>query len=346
MTKREIFLRACRREVVKKTPIWFMRQAGRYLPSYRKVREEASDFLSLCKTPRLAKKVTLQPIFELDFDVAILFSDILIPLEAMGVKLKFLEGEGPKVEPIETLNEVEKLQVIDPFASTPFVLEAIKEIKSELKNDVALIGFGGSPFTLATYAIEGGSSKDFSKTLKVIYQNPDFLEKLLDRITETMIAYLRAQVESGVDAIQLFDSWGGILTKTLYRKFSLPFIQRIFSSLKIYQIPLIFFLNGSSHLIPEMAQSGADVLSIDSKNSLKKVAIETSNAFALQGNLEPYSLFSDRETIAKEIKSVLAEAPKVGHIFNLGHGILPGTPVENVKYVIEKVKELTWKEIV
>jgi uroporphyrinogen decarboxylase len=343
--KRELFLKACKKEAVKRTPIWFMRQAGRYLPSYRKSREKAGDFLSLCKNPSLVKEVTLQPINELDFDVAILFSDILIPVEAMGIHLSFVEGKGPILEPIDDRKKLDKLKIIDPYTSTDFVLKGIELIKKEILNDVALIGFGGAPFTLATYAFEGGSSKDFKKTLKVLYENPDFFEEFLEKITEATILYLKAQAECGVDAIQLFDTWGGILKGDLYQKFSLPFIKRIFSSLKRFNIPLILYVNGSSHIVKEMATSGADVLSIDHKNSLKMVSIETSNTFALQGNLDPYSLFGSKETLSKEIKQVLKEAPVRGHIFNLGHGILPETPVENVKFVIEKIRELTEREL-
>jgi len=344
MTKKEIFLGACRRERVERTPIWLMRQAGRYLPSYRRVREKAGDFLTLCKTPELAAEVTLQPINELGFDAAILFSDILIPLEAMGIPLSFEEGEGPKLRPVTSVAEIEKLRVPDPLESTPFVMKTVANLRSEFGGKVPLIGFGGAPFTLACYAVEGGSSKDFRKILTLLYSEPETLHALLEKITQAMIPYLREQVRSGADAIQLFESWGGILNAKLYRQFALPYVRRIFSALREEGVPRIFFLNGTSHLISEMAASGADVISVDGKMSLSGAHQITSGAFALQGNLEPAALFAPAEVLKGEIRAVLAGAPKQGHIFNLGHGVLPGTPVDNVRLVVETVRELTGRE--
>jgi uroporphyrinogen decarboxylase len=345
MTKKEIFLRSCRKERVERTPVWLMRQAGRYLPSYRRVREKAKDFLTLCKTPDLATEVTLQPINEIGFDVAILFSDILLPLEAMGIPLAFEEGEGPKLKALKSLSDVEKLVIPDPRESLGFVMKTVSNLRTEFKNQVPLIGFGGAPFTLACYAIEGGSSKDFRKIMRVLYSEPDMLHTLLDKITSAMIPYLKAQVESGADAIQLFESWGGILNSPLYRHFALPYVQRIFSALKDSNVPLIFFLNGSTHLLGEIAVSGADVLSVDSRLPLQEAHQRTSGALALQGNLEPASLFAPRDILKKEIKALLSQAPKFGHIFNLGHGVLPETPVDNVKFLVETVNELTAREL-
>jgi uroporphyrinogen decarboxylase len=345
MIKNDIFLRACRKKSVERTPLWLMRQAGRYLPSYRAVREKAGDFLTLCKTPELAAEVTLQPINELHFDCAILFSDILLPLEAMGIPLAFEEGEGPKLEALKTEADVQRLAIPDPYESLGFVMKAVSCIKRELKNRVPLIGFGGAPFTLACYALEGGSSKDFRHILRLMYEKPEMLHALLDKTTSAMIPYLKTQVLEGADAIQLFESWGGILNPRLYRTFALPYVQRIFAALKELDVPLIFFLNGSSHLISEMALSGADVLSVDSRLPLSEASARTAGAFALQGNLEPASLFAPEEILRKEIKTVLANAPKQGHIFNLGHGILPQTPVDNVRILVETVNELTRSEL-
>ena len=345
MTKRELFLRACRRESVDRTPVWLMRQAGRYLPSYMKLRERAGSFMTLCKAPAMAAEATLHPISELDLDVAIIFSDILLPLEAMGISLKFEEGEGPKLSPVRDEAAVEALRVPDPVGQLGFVMEAIKEAKKRLGGDVALIGFGGAPFTLACYAVEGSSSKDFSTIMTMAYREPETLKALLDKITDAMIPYLEEQIAAGADAIQLFESWGGILRPSMYRNFALKPVQRIFAALKGRGVPLIFFINGSSHLMNEMAASGADVLSIDGRNSLSRAVSETRGAFALQGNLDPTALFAPREMLKREISNILYEAPKTGHVFNLGHGVLQNTPPANIEFLVRTVRELTEREI-
>ncbi len=315
-----------------------MRQAGRYLPSYRRIREKAGSFLALCKTPELAAEATLQPVREIGFDAAIIFSDILLPLEAMGIPLAFAEGEGPKLDPVKNEADIERLSIPDPREAAPFLTKAISLVRSELGGSVPLIGFAGAPFTLACYAVEGGSSKDHRKTLEFLYSNPGAFISLLDKITSATIPYLRAQVEAGAEAIQVFESWGGLLNSRSYRRYALPRVQRIFSSLKDKNVPLIFYLNGSSHLLKEMAASGADVLSVDSRLPLTEAFQMTSGEFALQGNLEPAALFAPKESLGKEIDSVLSGAPKRGHVFNLGHGVLPGTPVENVRFLVDRVK--------
>lgn len=341
MTKKDLFLRACRKEPVERTPVWLMRQAGRYLPSYRAVREKAGDFLTLCRTPELATEAALRPVREFDLDAAIVFSDILVPLEAMGIPLSFAEGEGPRLRPVASAEDVGRLRIPDPSESMPFVMKTIESLKTELGDGVPVIGFGGAPFTLACYALEGGSSRDFRKTMQFLYSETDAFEALLDSITSALIPFLDAQARAGADAIQLFESWGGLLNSRLYRRFALPRVRRIFSSLKGTGAPLILYANGASHLVEEMASSGADVLSLDSRTSLSDAHGRTSGAFCLQGNLEPSSLFAPDETLRREISDVLAQAPKRGHIFNLGHGVLPGTPPDKVKLLVETVELMT-----
>lgn len=344
MAGNDLFLKACRKERTDRTPVWLMRQAGRYLPSYRRLREKAGSFLTLCKTPELAAEATLQPVREIGFDAAIIFSDILLPLEAMGIPLAFSEGEGPKLDPVKNEADIERLSIPDPREAAPFLMEAISLVRSELGGSVPLIGFAGAPFTLACYAVEGGSSKDHRKTLEFLYSDPGGFISLLDKITSATIPYLRAQVEAGAEAIQLFESWGGLLNSRSYRQYALPRVQRIFSSLKDKNVPLIFYMNGSSHLLKEMAASGADVLSVDGRLPLTEAFQMTSGEFALQGNLEPAALFAPKETLGKEIDSVLSGAPKRGHIFNLGHGVLPGTPVESVRFLVDRVKGSSRRE--
>lgn len=341
MTKRELFLRACRKEPVDRTPVWLMRQAGRYLPSYRALREKAGDFLTLCRTPEMAAEAALQPVRQFGLDAAIVFSDILIPLEAMGVPLSFAEGEGPRLRPVSSAGDIKELRIPDPSESMPFVMMAIENLRSELGGRVPVIGFGGAPFTLACYALEGGSSRDFRKALQFLYSETEAFENLLDRITGALIPFLDAQARAGADAIQLFESWGGLLSARLYRRFALPRIRRIFASLKSAGVPLILYVNGASHLVEEMASSGADVLSFDSRTVLSEARERTSGAFCLQGNLEPSSLFAPREVLEKEISEILAKAPGRGHIFNLGHGVLPGTDPGKVKFLVESVERMT-----
>ena len=344
MIPNDLFLKACRKERTERTPVWLMRQAGRYLPSYRILREKAGSFLKLCKTPELSAEAMLQPVREIGFDAAIIFSDILLPLEAMGIPLSFEEGEGPRLEPVREEKDIERLSIPDPEEALPFLMKSISLVRSELNGSVPLIGFAGAPFTLACYAIEGGSSKDHRKTLRLLYSEPGLFDSLLDKITAATIPYLRAQVRAGADAIQLFESWGGILNSRTYRQFALPCVRRIFSSLKDEGVPMIFYLNGSSHLLREMAASGADVLSIDGRLPLGEAFQRTSGEFALQGNLEPSALFAPADFLRKEAASIVSGAPRRGHVFNLGHGVLPGTPVDSVKLLVDSVREFSRSE--
>jgi len=342
--KNDRFLRACRRQKVDTTPVWLMRQAGRYLAEYRAVREKAGGFLDLCKTPELACQVTLQPVDLLKVDAAILFSDILVPLPAMGVALHFEEGEGPKLEPVRSAMAVEKLRIPDPLQETGFVMDAVRLIRRELGDRVPLIGFAGAPFTLASYAVEGGTSRNFRHTLAWMYEDPEGFRGLLDKMADTVILYLMAQVEAGAQAFQLFDSWAGVLSRRHYRDFALPATAKIFAALKGLGVPMILYVNGSAPFLEELALSGADVLSVDWRVSLGEAAERTRGAFALQGNLDPMALYAPKATLRQEVARVLSEAPRVGHIFNLGHGVLPDTPRDSAIALVQMVHELGRKE--
>ena len=339
------FLKACRRQPVDTTPVWIMRQAGRYLPQYRATRARAGDFLTLCKTPDLACEVTLQPVQILKVDAATLFSDILIPVEAMGADLAFTEGEGPKLSAVLTRQQVAGLHVPDPRSETGFVMDAVTLIRRELDPKVPLIGFSGAPFTLASYLVEGGGSKSFRHTLAWMYGDPEGFTALLDMLAETVIAYCSAQVEAGVQALQLFDTWAGVLSRRLYREFALPSTRKVVQALKHLGVPIILYVNGSAPFLEETAASGVDVLSVDWRLSLAESWERTRGAVALQGNLDPMVLYGGPAVIEREAGRVLAEAPLQGDIFNLGHGILPDTPVEAAQHLVEAVHRLGRKEI-
>lgn len=338
------FLKACRRQPVDTTPVWIMRQAGRYLPQYQETRGKAGDFLTLCKTPELACEVTLQPVEILKTDAAILFSDILIPVEAMGVRLHFAEGEGPKLDPVRGEADLKNLHVPDPAQETGFVLDAVRLIRRELDSRIPLIGFSGAPFTLATYLVEGGTSKNFRRILTWMYADSEGFSRLLDLLTETVILYLRAQVEAGVQAVQLFDTWAGLLSRRLYREFALPGTTRVVQALKGMGVPVILYVNGCSPFLEEMPASGVDVISVDWRLSLAEAVGRTRGSVSLQGNLDPMALFAPPSVLEREVARVLSEAPARGHIFNLGHGIQPETPVKSAQALVEMVHRLGRKE--
>lgn len=332
----DIFLKACRGEKVPYTPVWIMRQAGRYLPEYQAVRAEV-DFLTLCKTPELAAKVTLQPVEKLGVDAAILFSDILIAVEAMGMNLEFSDKKGPVLnDPVRTKSGIDRLTIPDTEDSMPFVIEAIKILRSQLK--VPLIGFSGAPFTLATYMIEGGSSKNFLNTKRMMFQNPGLFSLLMDKITMTVISYLTAQIRAGAQAVQLFDTWAGALAPGDYKEFVLPYIKRAIAELKKEGVPVIYFVNECAALLKEIRKTQADVIGIDWRVDLKDAVKGLGKKFAVQGNLDPCALFHPREKMEDKVKDILwkGELAK-GHIFNLGHGILPESPVENAVALVEAV---------
>jgi len=341
----ERFLKACRRQPVDTTPIWIMRQAGRYLPQYRATRAKAGDFLTLCKTPELACEVSLQPVDILKVDAAILFSDILIPVEAMGIELAFTEGEGPKLSPVRSNQDVARLHVPDAHGETGFVMDAVRLIRHELGGRVPLIGFSGAPFTLASYAVEGGTSRAFRYSLAWMYGDPEGFSALLDLLADTVIAYCSAQIEAGAQVLQLFDTWAGVLSRRLYREFALPATRKVVQALRHFDVPIILYVNGSAPFLEETAAAGADVLSVDWRLSLAEVAERTRGAAALQGNLDVMALYGGPKVIEREVARVLADAPAQGHIFNLGHGILPDTPVEAAQCLVETVHRLGRKEI-
>jgi uroporphyrinogen decarboxylase len=336
--KNDLMLRAARGESVERTPVWMMRQAGRYLPEYRKVRA-GTDFLTLCKTPELAVEVSLQPYRILDVDAVIMFSDILIPVEAMGQEVRLTEQKGPELpNPIRTKAQVEKLVVPDPAESVGFVMEIIRTLKRELDGAVPLIGFAGAPWTLAAYMIEGGGSKNYAEIKRMMYGEPATLHALLDKITDTIILYLNAQIAAGADIVQLFDSWAGELSVADYREFALPYTRRIFESIDRQAAPAILYANGSGNFLEDMASSGADVLSIDWRLDLETARGRVGIDITLQGNLDPCVLLTSPEVVAAQAARVLKEGGR-RHILNLGHGILPSTPVGNARAFVDAAKK-------
>lgn len=317
-----------------------MRQAGRYLPEYRAVREK-SDFLTMCKTPELAAEVTIQPVDIIGVDAAILFSDILVIPEAMGMQLEMVESKGPKFfNPIRNENDVDKLKMIDPTKNLKYVLDAVTLTKKELNGRVPLIGFAGSPWTLMTYMVEGGGSKSFSEIKKFIYNQPKAAHKLLDKLAVAVADYLSAKIESGVNAVQIFDTWGGLLSQDDFAKFSLAYITKIISMIKRKDEPVIVFAKGVHHNLKNLSNSGADVISLDWTMNLAEVRKLIGDKVALQGNLDPTVLYGSKEKIKSEAVKVLEEyGPDSGHIFNLGHGIHPDVLPENAKYLVDVVHE-------
>ena len=335
---RHLLVRAARGEVVERTPVWMMRQAGRYLPEYRAVRGQ-TDFLTLCKTPELAVEVSLQPYRILGVDAVIMFSDILIPVEAMGQEVKLTEKKGPELpDPIRSQDQVDQLVVPDPIAKTSFVMEIIRILRRELDGAVPVIGFAGAPWTLAAYMVEGGGSRNYAEIKRLMYTNPAMLHALLDKIADTIVLYLNAQIEAGAQVIQLFDSWAGELAPEDYEQFALPYEQKVLQSIDRRGAPAILFINGCGTFIEKMAESGADVLSIDWRLSLSEARARTGGRVALQGNLDPCVLLSTPEVVTARAKQLIKEGGGRGHILNLGHGILPMTPVENARAFIDAGK--------
>jgi uroporphyrinogen decarboxylase len=330
------FLKACRGEVVERTPIWIMRQAGRYLPEYREVREKV-DFLTLCKTPELATKVTLQPIDRFGMDAAILFSDILVPAEALGLKFDF--NPGPVLEsPVRSSEDIERLSLADPEESVPFVFETIRMLRRELTGRVPLIGFAAAPLTLTVYLVEGSGSKNFDQVKRLLYGAPSSAHALLGKVAELTERYLKAQIAAGAQAVQLFDTWAGLLDPSTYREFGLRYARRVLDALRPTGVPLIYFALDSNHLLEEIRECGADVVGADWRLPLGTVSERLGQRFPLQGNLDPCVLFASPDTVAERACWVLEQARDLpGHIFNLGHGVLPQTPVENVEALVRAV---------
>jgi uroporphyrinogen decarboxylase len=335
--KNSIFLKNLRGEPCDRTPIWIMRQAGRYLPEYMAVREKYT-FNELCRTPEAACEVTLQPIRRFGFDAAIMFSDILTPLEAMGAAFDFSHG-GPKLErPVRSEQEIRALRTYDAREGTSFVGEAIKLMKQGLGDKTPLIGFAGSPFTLASYLIEGGGSKDYVNLKTMLYTRPELLQELMDKLGEQTLDYLKMQVESGVDAVQLFDTWGGILHPADYVKHVLPVVRRIMDGLKDSGVPRIYFLKGSApynHLIKDL---DVEAFGVDWTQDLS-LAIDQMGGKAVQGNLDPLCLFGSTSELRRRALEICEKGAKAsGHVFNLGHGILPQAPISAVETLVETVQ--------
>lgn len=346
--KNDRFLRALRREPVDCTPVWLMRQAGRYLPEYRATRKAAGSFLAMAKNPEIACEVTLQPLRRFPLDAAILFSDILTVPDAMGLGLYFVEGEGPKFErPVRDAAAVAKLAVPDMETELGYVMEAVRTIRRELDGAVPLIGFSGSPWTLACYMIEGGGSKDFGRIKAMAYSEPALLHQLLSVVTEAVIAYLSAQRAAGAQALQVFDTWGGVLSPALYREFSLKYLQRIAQELKrgegAERTPLILFGKGNGPYIDQLAACGAEGLGVDWTVSLEDAAWRSKGKVALQGNLDPTTLYASPEAIRGQVREVLDSymhgngGSREGHVFNLGHGMSPDMDPGHVAVLVDEV---------
>ena len=337
----ERFLKACRREPVDCTPVWFMRQAGRYMAEYRALRAKHS-ILELCKTPELAAQVTLQPIDRFPLDAAIIFADILLPLEPMGLRLEFAQGEGPVIHnPVRDQADVERLNVIDG-GELEYVAEAIRQARRALNGRVPLIGFAGAPFTLASYAIEGGSSRNYLLTKQLMYCEPKAWHQLMDKFARVITGYLRRQIKAGAQAIQLFDSWVGCLSVGDYVEYVLPHVQLIFEGLKREGVPMIHFGTGTSAMLRQMREAGGDVIGVDWRIHLDEAWATVGHDVAVQGNLDPLTLFAPLHEIERRVADILRRAGgRPGHIFNLGHGILPTTPIEHVAATIDMVHKLS-----
>jgi uroporphyrinogen decarboxylase len=342
--KNDIFIKALLKQPVARTPVWIMRQAGRYLPEYRKIREQAGSFLNLCTNPELACEVTMQPLRRFDFDAAILFSDILTIPDAMGLGLQFTEGEGPKfTSPIKTAGDIKKLPIPDPALSLRYVLDTVRLIKQTLQGSVPLIGFSGSPWTLATYMVEGGGSKNFQKIKALMFEQPKLLHQLLDKLAQSVTSYLNAQIEAGAQAVMVFDTWGGLLSSEDYLEFSLAYAQQVHAGLNLkspnQSVPAILFTKGGGQWLEAMAASGYDALGLDWQTDIGHARALVGQHVALQGNMDPITLYAPPEVIIGKVKQILANyGAGTGHIFNLGHGILPDINPDHVKALVEAVR--------
>ena len=340
LTATERMLRACRGEPVDRPPVWLMRQAGRYLPAYRRVREQVS-FWDLCRDVERAVEVSLQPLDLLGTEAVILFSDIFAPVPSLGIDVRF--EPGPVIEePIRCLAQVEKLRAVDPRESVPFVFDSLRALRAALaEREVPLIGFAGAPFTLAAYLVEGRGTRHFSALKRVLYREPEILRALQDRLAATVVDYLNTQIEAGAQVVQLFDTWAGILTPADYREWVLPIHREVIAKLDRRRAPVILYVQDGAHVLDAMAESGADVLSVDWRVDLARAAHSVGARVALQGNLDPCALFAPPAYIREQVRALAAAAaPARGHILNLGHGCLPDTPVEGVRAFIDAAKDL------
>jgi len=339
------FIRALHRQPVERTPVWLMRQAGRYLPEYRQVRAQAGDFISLCKNTELACEVTLQPLRRFDLDAAILFSDILTIPDAMGLGLYFAEGEGPCFKyPLHNSKAIEALPIPDMEGELAYVMDAVRMIRNEMPAHLPLIGFSGSPWTLACYMVEGHSSRDFNRMVTLNSEQPEIAHLLLSKLAQAVTLYLQAQIKAGANALMIFDTWGGLLSSDQYQLFSLQYMHEIVSNLKKLhpEIPIILFTKGGGQWLSAMSATGCDALGLDWTCDIGLARKEVGNKVALQGNLEPAILLTDPQTIRQHVKQILnAFGQGSGHIFNLGHGITPDVPPEHVKVMVDAVHEFS-----
>jgi len=345
--KNDRFIRALLKQPVDKTPVWMMRQAGRYLPEYKAIRAEAGSFMNLCTNPELACEVTLQPLRRFDFDAAILFSDILTIPDAMGLGLYFSEGEGPKFKtPVRTAADVDKLFIPDPEQELKYVMDAVRLIRKNLQGQVPLIGFSGSPWTLATYMVEGSSSKTFSKVKGMMFEQPKLMHKMLDKLAQSVASYLNAQIAAGAQAVMLFDTWGGALGSEEYAEFSLYYAQQVRSLLNTNvageTIPTILFTKGGGQWLESMAATGYDALGLDWQTDIKLARARVGEHVALQGNMDPITLYANPEVVRQKVGAILEKyGAGSGHVFNLGHGILPDINPDHVKAMVDAVHELS-----
>ena len=342
--KNDRFLRALRREPVDHTPVWLMRQAGRYLPEYRATRKAAGSFLAMAKTPDLACEVSLQPLRRFPLDAAILFSDILTVPDAMGLGLYFVEGEGPKFErPLRNPADIAALAVPDMETDLRYVMDAVRTIRRELDGNVPLIGFSGSPWTLACYMVEGGGSKDWGRVKALALNEPAAMHQLLGTVTDAVIAYLAAQRAAGAQALQVFDTWGGVLSPSMYREFSLPYLARIARELKSAEVPVILFGKGNAPHLGDLFASGADAIGVDWTVTLEDAARRNGGRVALQGNLDPAMLYGNPDAVRAQVRATLDSyaagngGSREGHVFNLGHGLSPDMNPDHVAALVDEV---------
>ncbi|WP_461480504.1 uroporphyrinogen decarboxylase [Porticoccus sp.] len=347
--KNDRFLRALQRQPVDVTPVWMMRQAGRYLPEYRQTRSRAGDFMGLCTNPELACEVTLQPLERYPLDAAILFSDILTIPDAMGLGLYFEEGEGPRFrKPLRSEADISALEVINPERDLPYVMDAVTTIRRELNGRVPLIGFSGSPWTLATYMIEGGSSRDFARSKTMLYEQPELMHQLLDVLAQSVTAYLNAQIAAGAQAVQIFDTWGGSLSHSAYREFSLRYMSKIVAGLtpeaEGRPVPAILFTKGGGQWLEAIAETGCDGIGLDWTMDIGAARQRVGQKVALQGNMDPAVLRASPLRIRQEVAAILEQyGHGEGHIFNLGHGITPDISPENAGAFVDAVHEYSAK---
>lgn len=345
--KNDLFLRTLLKQAVERTPVWMMRQAGRYLPEYRAVRSKAGSFMQLCTNPELACEVTLQPLERFKFDAAILFSDILTIPDAMGLGLSFAEGEGPQFAfPVQTVADVEKLPIPDPETELRYVIDAVRLIKTNLHGRVPLIGFSGSPWTLATYMVEGKSSKSFQKVKGMMFEQPQLMHRMLEKLAQSVAAYLNAQIAAGADAVMVFDTWGGMLSHADYLEFSLRYARQVRQLLNTSRegqtIPTILFTKGGGLWLEAMADAGYDALGLDWQTDIGMARARVGSKVALQGNMDPITLYAPPEVIREKVGKVLQEyGSGSGHVFNLGHGILPDINPDHVAAMVDAVHSLS-----